>query len=94
MSEHRDVIANSDGEATGKRVSMEAQVTHLTEENARLKQELQRLTELWQRDRETMVALMLRGFPRTEEELQAALKSSEPFSTVLSELFPEHSAKA
>lgn len=72
--------------------SSDERVAQLTKENAQLKLEMERLSVLWQRDRDILETLMLREFPQTEEELQAALAESEPFSAVLSELFPEQVA--
>jgi hypothetical protein len=95
MSEDREKsVRPINASAANTFASSQEQVTHLAEENARLKEEMQRLTELWERDRVTMVALIVRRFPTTKEELQAALDASEPFSKVLDDLFPEHCARA
>lgn len=95
MNEHQQSCpGDASNSPTSNHATLDEQVARLTEENSRLTHEVQRLTELWQRDRETMVAIMLRGFPRTQEELQAALAASEPFSAVMCELFPEHSNSA
>ncbi len=86
MSDSSDAAFATNGTAvTDSRRNLEEQLATLTAENAQLRAEIARITQMWELDKMLACSLIRRDFPETEEELLAEAKTLPTLSEYLDE---------